>query len=137
VRLLLAVPLLVVAELVVHQRMRTVVAQFLQRGLIPDSELATFREAVSSAMRLRNAIWVEALLIAVVYVVGVGIVWRTQALEVAGWPARRRRNMAAVARWLVAGPGEPAGVPVPVAALVFGSSSGRDSCGRCPASSCA
>ena len=61
-------------------------AQFLQRGLIPDSELAKFREAVSSAMRLRNAIWVEALLIAVVYVVGVGIVWRTQALEVAGWP---------------------------------------------------
>src|SRR6476469_9046272 len=30
VRLLLAVPLLVVAELVVHQRMRTVVTQFLQ-----------------------------------------------------------------------------------------------------------
>ena len=79
-------PLLVVAELVVHRRMRPVVAQFVERGLIPDSELAAFREAVSSAMRLRNAIWVEALLIAVIYVVGVGIVWRTQAIEVAGWP---------------------------------------------------
>ena len=86
VRLLLALPLLVVAELVVHRRMRPVVAQFVDRGLIPDSEVPTFHEAVASAMRLRNAIWVEALLIAVVYVVGVGIVWRTQALEVAGWP---------------------------------------------------
>ena len=31
----------------------------------------------------------------------------------------RRRNLAAVACWLVVGPGEPAGVPVPVAALVL------------------
>jgi hypothetical protein len=85
VRLLLALPLLVVAELIVHQRMRPVVAQFLDRRLIPDSALATFREAVSSAIRLRNATWVEALLIAVVYVVGVGIVWRTQAIDVPGW----------------------------------------------------
>ena len=84
-RFLLAVPLLVVAELIVHRRMRPVVAQFVERRLIPDSELARFREAVPSAMRLRNAIWVEALLIAVVYVVGVGIVWRTQAIEVPGW----------------------------------------------------
>ena len=50
VRLLLALPLLVVAELVVHRRMRPVVAQFVQRGLIPDSELTRFRAAVSSAM---------------------------------------------------------------------------------------
>ena len=85
-RFLLALPLLVVAELVVHRRMRPVVEQFVQRGLIPDSLMATFREAISSAMRLRNAIWVEVLLIAVVYVVGVGIVWRSQAIEVAGWP---------------------------------------------------
>jgi hypothetical protein len=74
VRLLLALPLLVVAELVVHRRMRPVVAQFVDRGLIPESEVPRFHEAVASAMRLRNAIWVEALLITVVYVVGVGIV---------------------------------------------------------------
>ena len=59
-------------------------------GLIPDSELATFDEAIASAMRLRNSIWVEVLLIAFVYVVGVGIVWRTQMRS--RWragPARR------------------------------------------------
>ena len=78
VRLLVALPLLIVAELVVHQRMRPVVAQFVERGLIPDAALATFDAAIASAMRLRNSIWAEALLIAFVYVVGVGIVWRTQ-----------------------------------------------------------
>ena len=86
VRLLLALPLLVVAEMVVHRRMRPVVGQFIERGLIPDSELPKFRQAVASAMRLRNAIWVEALLIAVVYGIGAGFIWRTQALAVAGWP---------------------------------------------------
>src|SRR5512139_1261492 len=37
VRLLLALPLLIVAELVVHLRMRPVVGQFLDRGLIPSA----------------------------------------------------------------------------------------------------
>ena len=43
VRLLLALPLLILAELVVHQRMRPVVGQFLERGLIPDAARATVR----------------------------------------------------------------------------------------------
>ena len=86
VRLLLALPMLVVAELIVHQRMRPVVRQFLERGLIPDAARAQFDAAIASAMRLRNSITAEVLLIALVYVVGVGFVWRTQlALDVASW----------------------------------------------------
>jgi hypothetical protein len=86
VRLLLALPLLIVAELVVNQRMRPVVGQFLDRGLIPDAARAQFDSAIASAMRLRNSIAAEVLLIALVYVVGVGFVWRTQlALDVASW----------------------------------------------------
>src|SRR5688572_12719849 len=37
VRFLVALPLLIIAELVVHQRMRFVVRQFLDRHLIPES----------------------------------------------------------------------------------------------------
>src|SRR5690349_14461619 len=37
VRFLVALPLLIIAELVVHQRMRFVVRQFLDRNLIPES----------------------------------------------------------------------------------------------------
>jgi hypothetical protein len=86
VRLLLALPILIVAELIVHQRMRPVVRQFLERGLIPDAARAQFDAAIASAMRLRNSITAEVLLIALVYVVGVGFVWRTQlALDVASW----------------------------------------------------
>jgi hypothetical protein len=86
VRLLLALPLLIVAELVVHQRMRPVVGQFLARGLIPDAARAQFDAAIAAAVRLRNSIAAELLLIAFVYVVGVGLVWRTQvALDVTSW----------------------------------------------------
>ena len=86
VRLLLALPMLVVAELIVHQRMRPVVRQFLERGLIPDAARAQFDAAIASAMRLRNSVTAEVLLIAFVYVVWVGFVWRTQlVLDVASW----------------------------------------------------
>lgn len=85
-RLLLALPLLVVAELVVHQRMRPVVGLFLDRGLIPDDARARFDAAVASALRLRNSVAAELLLIGVVYIVGVGLVWRTQmVLGVTSW----------------------------------------------------
>ena len=85
VRLLLAMPLLLLAELVVHRRLRPMAQAFLERNLIPDSELPRFQAAVASAMRLRNSVWAEIAIIALVYIVGVGIVVRTQALEVASW----------------------------------------------------
>jgi hypothetical protein len=85
-RLLLAIPLLVVAEIVVHRRMRPVVGLFLDRGLIPDDARGRFDAAIASALRLRNSVAAELLLIAVVYAVGVGVVWRTQvALDVTSW----------------------------------------------------
>ncbi len=76
VRFLLTMPLLIVAELVVHRRMRPVVKQFLDRNLIPGSGMTRFEAAIASAMRLRNSLPAELLLIAFVYVVGVLIVWR-------------------------------------------------------------
>jgi hypothetical protein len=86
VRLLLALPLLIVAELVVNRRLRLTVRQFVERGLIPDAARARFDAIIGSAMRLRNSITAEVLLIALVYVVGVGFIWRTQvALHVASW----------------------------------------------------
>jgi hypothetical protein len=54
VRFLVAVPLLIGAELVVHQRMRPVVQQFLQRQLIPADAIAQFDAAIASSSRLRN-----------------------------------------------------------------------------------
>src|SRR5215831_7200398 len=88
IRLLVAVPLLIVAELVVHQRMRPIAKAFLERNLIPETAMARFDEAIRSAFRLRNSVLAEALLIFLVYGVGVLIVWRHYtALDAATWYA--------------------------------------------------
>ena len=88
VRFLIALPLLIVAELVVHQRMRLVVRQFIERDLIPKSALPYFDAAIKSAFRLRNSVIAEILLIGFVYVVGVLLFWRHYvALATATWYA--------------------------------------------------
>jgi hypothetical protein len=88
IRLLIALPLLIGAELVVHQRMRPLVQSFLERNLIPENAMTRFNAAITSAFRLRNSVLAEMLLIALVYGVGVTIVWRhTMALDTATWYA--------------------------------------------------
>lgn len=88
VRFLVAMPLLIVAELVVHQRLRPVPQLFLDRHLIPESAMPRFNRAVASAMRLRNSVLAELLLIALVYGVGILVIWRHyMALETATWYA--------------------------------------------------
>ena len=88
IRFLVALPLFVVAELVVHDRMRFVVRQFLERNLIPESALPRFDAAIKSAFRLRNSVFAELLLIAFVYIVGVMLFWRYYvALSTATWYA--------------------------------------------------
>jgi hypothetical protein len=88
VRFLVALPLLIVAELVVHQRMRFVVRQFLERHLIAASALPRFDAAITAALRLRNSVLAEVLLIALVYGVGVLLIWRQYlVLDTATWYA--------------------------------------------------
>ena len=88
IRFLVVVPLFIAAELVVHQRMRFVVRQFLDRNLIPESAMTRFDAAIASAFRLRNSVLAEVLLIAFVYIVGILIIWRQYtALATATWYA--------------------------------------------------
>ncbi len=88
VRFLVTLPLLIVAELVVHRRMRPLLQQFRERNLIPDNAMAQFDSAVASAFRLRNSVLAEVLLIAFVYGVGILILWRHYlALDAATWYA--------------------------------------------------
>ena len=88
VRYLLAIPLMVVAELVVHQRMRAVLQQFLGRKLVPEAVRTQFDAAVASVARLRNSVLAEILIIAFVYGVGMFVVWRNYvALDANTWYA--------------------------------------------------
>jgi hypothetical protein len=88
IRYLVALPLLIGAELVVHRRMRSIVEVFLERRLIPDSAMPRFDAAIASALRWRNSVLAELLLIVLVYGVGILIVWRQYlALDASTWYA--------------------------------------------------
>ena len=56
VRFLVALPLLIGAELVVNERMRPVIRGFLDRKLVPEDSMDKLDAAVKSAFRLRNSI---------------------------------------------------------------------------------
>lgn len=88
IKFLVVVPLLVIAELVVHQRMRPIVQTFLDRNLIPETAMDRFDAAITSAFRLRNSVLAEMLLIAFVYGIGVLVIWRHfTALDASTWYA--------------------------------------------------
>ena len=85
-RFLVALPLLILAELVVHVRMRRVVGQFLARNLISDADRPRFNAAIESAMRLRNSLAAELLLVVLVY--GLGLLSRDYiAVDARTWAA--------------------------------------------------
>ncbi|MDD5630858.1 MAG: hypothetical protein PHI13_02345 [Methylococcales bacterium] len=86
VRFLVALPLLLVAELVVHQRIRLIVKQFVERGIVPPQVHPQFEALIVSAMRLRNSVVIEVLLIILVLTVG-HYLWLSQTLESATWYA--------------------------------------------------
>lgn len=87
VKFLFVLPLLIGAELIVHRRMRVVVEQFLDRGLIAPEDRPRFESTIASAMRLRNSVALEVLLLGFAFTGGYWL-WRTQVtLPVATWYA--------------------------------------------------
>jgi hypothetical protein len=86
-RFLIAVPLMILAELVVHQRMRGIVSQFVERRLVPQQSMEQFRAALRNAMAWRNSIPAELGLIALVYTLGYYLRTDTFALTASTWYA--------------------------------------------------
>ena len=76
IRFLVVVPLLLAAELVVHERLLPIVRGLIEGELIPEKELPRFDRALRSALRWRNSVVAEILIIAAVYLIGVLVVWR-------------------------------------------------------------
>ena len=87
VRFLVALPILIAAELVVHVRTRAIVGQFLDRGLVRPADVPRFEALMASAMRLRNSLAVEIGLLVLVATVGHWL-WRsTLAFGATSWYA--------------------------------------------------
>jgi hypothetical protein len=78
VRLLIAVPLLILAELMTHREMPPILRCFVDRGLLSAAQRPRFDAAVASAIRLRNSAAAEVLLLVLVYAVGMLFIRRTQ-----------------------------------------------------------
>ncbi len=69
-RFLVALPLLILAELLVHKRLRLIVGQFLERDIITKKVFPKFKELIISAMNLRNSMAIELLLLLLTFVGG-------------------------------------------------------------------
>lgn len=87
VRFLVALPVLVAAELIVHLRLRVVVQNFVKRNIVVADEMPLFRAAIDSAMRLRNSIPLEVGLLILVWTAGQWL-WHSEvALGASSWYA--------------------------------------------------
>jgi len=85
-RLLVALPLLLGAEIHVHGRMRSLVPVFIDRGIVTDAARPQFDAALDSTRRLCESRLAEFLVLVLVYAVGIGVVWRqVVALDVETW----------------------------------------------------
>jgi len=87
IRFLLALPLLIACEVLVQTRIRKIVPQFLTRGLIAPQDQARFQKIVDSAMRLRNSVAAELILLVLVLTVGFWIWRKNLTLPVSTWYA--------------------------------------------------
>jgi hypothetical protein len=87
VRFLVALPILVAAELVVHRRLSPLVRRFVERRIVRSQDLPAFGAAVNSALRVRNSTALEVTLLILVYTVGLWIWWREVALGDPTWYA--------------------------------------------------
>jgi hypothetical protein len=88
VRFLLALPLFLMAEVVVEQRISPLVRRFVEQRIIRADEMPTFNAAVTSAIRARNSVAVEATLLLLVYTLGFWL-WRNAIASGAStWYAR-------------------------------------------------
>ncbi len=78
-RFLVALPLLIAAELLVNQRIRPIVGQFIDRGIITEAARPKFNEVIASAMKLRNSVAIELILFIMVFVGGY-FTWSTMSV---------------------------------------------------------
>jgi hypothetical protein len=86
-RLLFSLPLLILAELVVHLRMRAITAQFVERQIISDHVRPAFKAVISSAIRLRNSLAVEIALLLLVVAAGPYLWRQSHAFRLDTWYA--------------------------------------------------
>ena len=102
-RFLIALPVLIGAELLVHSRIRLAVRRFLEWRIVLPEQRPLFQRAIESAQRVRNSVVAELALIALVYTVGL-LIWNSRTeLGLVTWYALpgSRWNLTPAGYWYV------------------------------------
>lgn len=103
-RFLVALPVLIIAEIVVHNRISPLVRRFAQRRIVVAEDLPAFNLAVKSALRLRNSVALEVVVLVLIYTAGLWI-WKSDiALEDPTWyaiPDGQHINLSLAGYWYV------------------------------------
>jgi hypothetical protein len=102
-RFLVALPVLIVAELLVNSRIRLVVRRFVDWRIVLPEDMPAFQKAIESAVKIRNSVPVELALLAIVYSFGLWA-WSSRAeLGFATWYALPggRWNLTPAGYWYV------------------------------------
>jgi hypothetical protein len=104
VRFLVALPVLIIAELVVHERISPLVRRFVERRIVVAEDLPAFDAAVHSALRGRDSIVSELGPLVLAYTLGL-LVWRSQvALAESTWyamPEAKQLHLTLAGYWYV------------------------------------
>jgi hypothetical protein len=77
VRFLIAIPLLIYAELIVHTRIRGVVQSFVARAIVPAEQMPKFEAILATAIKVRNSLALEIALLVVAFTAG-HWVWKNE-----------------------------------------------------------
>ena len=77
-RFLIALPILIGAELIVHARLRPIVRRFVEWRILLPEDKSLFRNAIESALKIRNSTYVELVLLAAVYTLGLWV-WNSRS----------------------------------------------------------
>jgi hypothetical protein len=87
IRFLVSLPVLIIAEMLVDQRIRPMMKRFVERHVITSAELPKFYGAIDTTVRFYNSVIADIVILTVVYTIGLWI-WRHQiATDVASWYA--------------------------------------------------
>jgi hypothetical protein len=76
-RFLVCLPVLIMAEMLVYERIGPIITHFVQRKLVVPEDVPRFNIAVNAALRVHNSVVVEIVLLVLVYTIGIWV-WRHQ-----------------------------------------------------------
>lgn len=96
-RFLIGLPILIGAEVIVHRRIRPLLQHFINTQIIPPEQLPRFHAAAARALRIRNSVAVEVVLLVLVFTLGPWA-WHQQ-VAVSGTTWYANAGLTAAGQW--------------------------------------